>query len=146
MNFLSNRCTGVADGGGWTQCLQSGVSVWSCSHVQLCDPVDCSPPGSSVHGDSPGKSTGVGCHALLQGVFPTQGLNPDLPHCRQILYRLSHQGSPRIPEWVAYPFSRGFSPPRDRSRWILYQLRYLRSPVWRLPAFKSSSSEQLSAT
>ena len=38
----------------------------------LCDPVDCSPPGSSVHGDSPGKNTGVGCHALLQGIFPTQ--------------------------------------------------------------------------
>ena len=44
-------------------------------------------------GDSPGKNTGVGCHALLQGIFPTQGLNPGLPHCRQILYRLSHQGS-----------------------------------------------------
>ena len=42
----------------------------------LCKPVDCSPPGSSVHGDSPGKNTGVGCHALLQGIFPTQGLNP----------------------------------------------------------------------
>ena len=41
----------------------------------LCDPMDCSPPGSSVHGDSPGKNTGVGCHALLQGIFPTQGLN-----------------------------------------------------------------------
>ena len=51
----------------------------------LCDPVDCSPPGSSVHGDSPGKNTGVGCHALLQGIFPTQGLNPGFLHCRWIL-------------------------------------------------------------
>ena len=42
--------------------------------------------------DSPGKSTGVGCHFLLQGIFPTQGSNPDFPHCRQTLYRLSHQG------------------------------------------------------
>ena len=42
----------------------------------LCDPMDCSLPGSSVHGDSSGKNTGVGCHALLQGIFPTQGLNP----------------------------------------------------------------------
>ena len=42
--------------------------------------------------DSPGKSTGVGCHYLLQGIFPTQGSNPGLPHCRQMLYRLSHQG------------------------------------------------------
>ena len=70
-------------------------------------PLDCSPPGSSVHGDSPGKHTGVACHALLQGIFPTQGSNPGLPHCRQILYHLSHQGSPRKLEWVAYPFSRG---------------------------------------
>ena len=67
--------------------------------------MDCSPPGSSVHGDSPGKSSGVGCHALLQGIFPTQGSNPGLLHCRQILYFLSHQGSPRILAWVACPFS-----------------------------------------
>ena len=60
----------------------------------LCDPTDCSPPGSSVHGDSPGKNTGMGCHDLLQGIFPTQGSNPGLPHCRQILYHLSHQSSP----------------------------------------------------
>ena len=44
----------------------------------LCDPVDSSLPGSSNHGDSPGKNTGVGCHALLQGIFPTQGSNPCL--------------------------------------------------------------------
>ena len=44
--------------------------------------------------DSPGKSTGVGCHVLLQGIFPTWGLNPGLPHCRQMLYHLSHQGIP----------------------------------------------------
>ena len=50
----------------------------------LCNPVDCSPPGSSIHGDSPGKNTGVGCHALLQGIFPTHRLNPGLPHCRQV--------------------------------------------------------------
>ena len=41
----------------------------------LCDPMDCSPPGSSIHGDSPGKNSGVGCHALLQGIFPTQKMN-----------------------------------------------------------------------
>ena len=59
----------------------------------LCDSMDCSSPGSSVYGDSPGKNTGVGCHVLLQGIFLTQGLNPGLPYCRQILYQLSHQGS-----------------------------------------------------
>ena len=51
-------------------------------------------PGSSVNEDSPGKKARVGCHALLQGIFPTQGSNPGLLHCRQILYHLSHQGSP----------------------------------------------------
>ena len=76
--------------------------------------MDCSLPGSSVHGDSPGKNTGVGCHALLQGIFLTQGSNPGLPHCR-ILYHLSHQGSPRQLEWVAYPFSRETSWPRNRT-------------------------------
>ena len=76
-----------------------------CRSVTLCDTVNCSPPGSSVHGDSPGKNTGVDCYALLLGIFPTQGLNPGLPHCRKILYQLSHQESPRILEWVAYPFS-----------------------------------------
>ena len=54
--------------------------------------------------DPPGKKTGVGCRFLLQGIFPTQGWNPGLPQCRRILYQLSHQGSPRKLEWVAYPF------------------------------------------
>ena len=84
--------------------------------LTLCDPLDYNLPGSSVHGDSPGKNTGVGCHTLLQGIFPTQGLNPCLPHCRWILYHLSHQGSPRILEWVAYPLSRGTSQARNRTR------------------------------
>ena len=79
----------------------------------FCNPMDCSPPGSSVHGDSPGKHTGVDCHVLLQGIFATQGSNPGLPHCRRILCHLSHQESPRILKWVAYPFSRGSSWPRN---------------------------------
>ena len=58
--------------------------------LTLCDPMDCSPPGSSVHENSPGKNTGVGCHALLQWIFPAQGSNPCLPPCRQILYCLSY--------------------------------------------------------
>ena len=82
----------------------------------LCDPVDYSLTGSSIHGDSPDKNTGVGCHALLQGIFPTWGLNLGLLHCRQILYHLSHQGSPRILEWVAYPFSRFSSQSRNWTR------------------------------
>ena len=54
------------------------------SCLTLCDSMDCSTPGSSVHGDCPGKSTGMGCHSLLQGMFPTWGLNPGFPHYRQI--------------------------------------------------------------
>ena len=148
---------------------------WSC--VTLCDPMDCSLLGSSVHGilqarilewvaipfsrgssqhrdqirvscisgsfftnwatkeaksshesesrsvvsnslwplglytpwTSPGQNTGLGSLFLLQGIFSTQGLNPGLPHYRQILYQLSHKGSLRILEWVAYPFSSGSS-------------------------------------
>ena len=83
------------------------------SCLSLCDPMDCNLPGSSVLGNSPGKNTRMGCHALLQGIFPTQGSNPGLIS-RQILYHLSHQGSPRILEWVAYPFSRGTSWPRSQ--------------------------------
>ena len=63
------------------------------SCLNLCDPMDCSPPGSSVHGGSLGKNTGVGCQALLQAILPTQGSNPCLLNCRQILYHFSHQGS-----------------------------------------------------
>ena len=81
------------------------VKLALCLVAQSCptlwDPIDCSSPGSSVHGDSLGKRisrqpTWVGCHALLQGIFPTQGLNPGFPHCRRILYHLSHQGSPKL--------------------------------------------------
>ena len=120
------------------QCMKvKSESEVAQSYLALCDPMDCSPPGSSVHGilqarvlewgaiafsdvhptlpnypfpspaptgmqptrllcpgDFPGKDTGVGCHFLLQGIFPTQGLNLGLLHCRQILYLLSYKGSP----------------------------------------------------
>ena len=62
----------------------------------------------------PGQNTGGSSLALLQGIFPIQGLNPGLPHCRQLLYQLSHKGSAKILEWVAYPFSSGSSWPRNR--------------------------------
>ena len=61
---------------------------------------------------SSGQNTGVGSLSLLQGIFPTQGSNSGLPHCRWILYQL---GSPRIPEWVTYLFSRASSPPRNQT-------------------------------
>ena len=77
------------------------------SYLTLCNPLDCSP------WNSPGETTGVGSLSLLQGIFPTQGFNSGLLRCRWILYQLSHKGSPRILEWVAFPFSRGSSQPRD---------------------------------
>ena len=106
--------------------------------------------GSSVHWDSPGRNTGVGCHAFLQGIFPTQELNPGLLHCRQILYCLSHQGSPRILHWVDYTFSQGSSGcknPMNRGllhcRWILHQCSYQGSPIWIINANKYSESVKL---
>ena len=63
-----------------------------------------------------GKNTRVGCHALLHGIFQTQGLNLGLPRCGQILYQLSHKGSPGVLAWVASPFSRGSSRSRNWTR------------------------------
>ena len=96
--------------------------------------------------NSPGQNTGVDSFSLLQGIFPTQASNPGLLHRRRILYQLNHQGSPRILEWVAYPFSRGSSQPRNRTgvscivgrfftNWAtreapLYRRRLLREPIW----------------
>ena len=58
---------------------------------------------------------GVGSLSFLQGIVPTQGSNPGLPHCREIFYHLSHKGSPRILERVAYPFSSRYSWPRNQT-------------------------------
>ena len=85
----------------WTIAYQASLSVEPEIH--------CSP------WDSPGQNTGVGSLSLLQGIFPTQGSNPNLPHCRQILYQLNHKGSPRVLDWVAYPFSSRSSQPRNRT-------------------------------
>ena len=70
-------------------CCCSGVK--SC--LTLCDPMDCSLPGASVYGVFPGKNTGVGCHFLLQGVFPDQRSNLHLLHLQMYSLPLSHLGS-----------------------------------------------------
>ena len=91
--------------------------------------IDCSPPDSSIHRDSPGKNTGVGCHALFQGILPTQGLSPVLLHCSRILYseppgksKNNGVGSLSLLHWIF---------PTQESNWgllhcrqILYQLSY----------------------
>ena len=66
--------------------------------------------------NSPGQNTGVGSPFLLYGIFPTHKSNPGLPHCRQIVYQPSHKESPRIMEWVDYPFSSRSSWPRNQTR------------------------------
>ena len=81
-------------------CPLSAVCLVAQSCLTFCNPMDCSPPGSFVRGHSPGKNTGVGCHFLLQGIFPTQESNPHLLpllYCRYILYLLSHQESTLLP-------------------------------------------------
>ena len=82
---------------------------------QLCPTLQ--PYGLHSSWNSPGQNTGVGSLSLLQGIFPTQGLNPGLLNFRQILYQLSHQGSPRILEWLAYLFPSGSSQPRNQT-WV----------------------------
>ena len=95
----------------------------------LCNSMVCSPR------NFPGQNTGVDSFSLFQGIFPTQGSNPSLLHCMQILYQLRYKGSPRMLKWVAYPFSSRFSWPRNQNlglqhgRQILYQLSYQGSPL-----------------
>ena len=97
--------------------VEYSILVWTClclvtqSCPTLWDPMEWSPPGSSVHGDSPGKKTRVGCHALLQGIFPTQG-----SHIAGRFFTVwDTRGSLRILELVAYPFSEGTSWPRNQT-------------------------------
>mgnify|MGYP006996447845 CR=1 FL=1 len=70
-----------------------------------CNPMDSSPPGSSVHGILQERILVVDSYSLLQGIFPTHGSNPGLLHSKQILYRLGHQGSPTVYYWIKFPIS-----------------------------------------
>ena len=95
------------------------MSDWGLFYLFI-ESVSCSVMSDSLlpHGlhspwNSPGQNPAVGSSSLLQGIFPTQGWNPGLPHCRQFLYQLSHERSLRILEWVAYPFSSGSSQPKN---------------------------------
>ena len=117
---------GVGDGQGGLACCdawgrkESDTTErlnWNDSESESCSVVSNSLPPHGLYSswNSPGQNTRVGSLSLLQGIFPTQGSNPGLLHCRQILYQLSHQGSPTILQWVAYPFSRGSSRPGNRT-------------------------------
>ena len=96
----------------WNRACWSKVKV---KVAQSC-PTLCNPMDYTMHGILSGQNTGVRSLSLLQGIFPIQGSNPGLPHGRRILYHLSHKGSPRILEWVAYPFSSRSSQPRNQTR------------------------------
>ena len=92
--------------------------------LNLCNPMDCSPPGSSVHGNSPGKNTGVDFYALLQGICRTQGLNPGLLHCRWILLPFEPPRKPKnigvgslsLRQWIF---------PTQESNWGLLHCRWI---------------------
>ena len=101
---LKRRC-GVA-GRGWGTLVQSVAMAPEQSVM-----TDCLGETSSIHSRDQRKDPKVGSLSLHQEIFPSQGLNPGLPHCRWIIYQLSHKGRPRILEWVAYPFSSGSSDP-----------------------------------
>ena len=112
--------------------------------MESCESESCSVLSNCLqsHGlyspwNSQGQDTGVGSHFLLHGIFPTQGLNPGLPHCGWILYQLSHQESSMILEWVAYREATHYLPNWEaylpnpgielgllHCRQILYQLSY----------------------
>ena len=79
-------------------CVQFFVTPWTIQSMEFSRPAYWS-----------------GSLSFLQGIFPTQASNPGLLHCRQILYQLSHKGSPGILEWVAYPFSSGTFQPRNQT-------------------------------
>ena len=89
------------------------LNKWSESHSVASDSLQ--PPGLYGLWNSLGQNTRVGSLLFLQRIFPTQGSNPGLPHCGQILYQLSHKGNPGILMWVAFPFSNGSSQPRNQT-------------------------------
>ena len=91
----------------WVLFTLSGVLVTQSCPV-LCEPADCCLPGFSVHGSTPGKNSGAGCHSLLQKIFLIQGSNPCLLRCRQTLYCLSHRATEAL---VLHQLPFGLPPP-----------------------------------
>ena len=126
-------------------CIHRFTIFFAQSCWTLCDHID------YIYSpwNSPGQNTRVGSLSLLQGIFPTQGSNPGLPHCRQILDQLSHQGNPRILDWVAYPFYKGSSWTRNQTRvsciagrfftsWAPRESQHVKYTCWRLVYFSLS--------
>ena len=144
-----NWATNTLWGKGWMQWWREAVYICgnelkkynkgNGNHVSHCwtrRSLICKGRRTGLHSpwNSPGQNTGVGRLSLLQGIFPTQGLSPGLLDCRQILYQLSHRGSPRILKWVSLSLLQGIFPTQESNRdllhcrQILYQLSYEASP------------------
>ena len=100
----------------------------------------------TVHGILQARILEVGSLSLLQGIFPIQGSNPDLPHCRWILYQLSHQGGPRILAWVAYPFCRGLPDPGIELGSPALQVNSLPAELPGKPPNKQNTNQQQYST
>ena len=104
------------------------------SCLTLYDPMDCSPSGSSVHGDSPGKTTEVGCHALLQGNLPNPGIKPRSPALQADSLPSETPGKPKNTGVGSLSLLQGIFLPQELNqgllhcRWILYQMSYQESP------------------
>ena len=114
MWLMSQESAGWWTGQG-TQTWKAQDGTWPCRPSEVSSVVSNSlqPHGLDSPWHSPGQNTGMGGLSLHHGIFPTLGSNPGFSHHRCILYQLSHKGSPRILEWVAYPFSSGSSRPRN---------------------------------
>ena len=120
----------------WWVWIQFLCCAWS--RLTLCDPIYCNPPGSSVLGDSPGENNGVGCHALLQGIFPTQGSNPGIksryPALKADSLPAEPQGKPKTTGVGSLSLCQRIFLTQESNcgllhcRRILYQLNYQGSP------------------
>ena len=137
--FLSLRCLTPTNKlkNQSVECQRGQTETCVLSHSvvsSFCDPIDCSSPGSSVHRYAPGENTGVGCHVLLQGIFPTQGSNPGLT-CQGDSLPYEPPGKPKNTGVGSLSLLQviflTFASNRDllHCRWILYQLSYQGSPA-----------------
>ena len=135
---LLNVCGSLDERGVWGYMYMYGwiplLSTWNYQNIvnRLCESHSVMSDSLWPHGlyspwNSLGQNTSVGSLSLLQGIFPAQGSHPGLPHCRWILYQLSHQENPRRLEWVTFPFSRGSSQSRDWTQVFLIAGRFFTS-------------------
>ena len=90
-----------------------------------CDSMDCSPPGSSVHGDSPGKNTGVYCHALLQGNLPNPGSEPRSPTLQVDSLPSEPPGKPKNPRVYRLSVLQAFFPTHESNWGLLHWSRII---------------------